>query len=124
MLTDHGLAAALEDLTADAALPVRLELEHGRFGADVEAAGYFLVAEALANVAKHAGATAATVEVRRHADALVVTVADDGRGGADPLGRQRAARARGPRGRARRHADARQPRRRGTTLRAAPAMRP
>ena len=85
VLTDHGLAAALEDLTADAALPVRLELEDGRFGADVEAAAYFLVAEGLANVAKHAGADEATVELRRDDGALVISVSDDGRGGADPL---------------------------------------
>ena len=85
VLTDHGLAAALEDLAADAALPVELELDEARHPPDVEAAGYFLVAEALANVAKHAQATAVTVAVARRGDELVITVADDGRGGADPL---------------------------------------
>ena len=85
MLTDHGLAAALEDLTADAALPVELELDEARLRADVEAAAYFLVAEALANVAKHAQATAVAATVERRGDELVITVADDGRGGADPL---------------------------------------
>ena len=64
---------------------MRLELEDGRFGADVEAAAYFLVAEALANVAKHAGADEATVELAARRGALVVSVSDDGRGGADPL---------------------------------------
>jgi signal transduction histidine kinase len=64
---------------------VRLEVADGRFGADVEAAGYFLVAEALANVAKHAGADEATVAVRRENGRLLISVSDDGRGGADPL---------------------------------------
>jgi signal transduction histidine kinase len=50
----------------------------------VESAGYFAVAEALANVAKHSGATRARVRLR-HADGrLVMTVGDDGSGGADP----------------------------------------
>ena len=83
MLTDRGLAAALEDLTADAPLPVELDVEERRYAPDVEAAAYFVVAGALANVAKHAGATRARVTA--HAEkALVVTIADDGRGGADP----------------------------------------
>ena len=85
VLTDRGLAAALEDLTADAALPVRFELEDGRFGADVEAAAYFVIAEALANVAKHAGADEATSSCGATTARLVVSVSDDGRGGADPL---------------------------------------
>ena len=85
VLTDHGLEAALEDLTADAAFPVELDLEAGRCAADVEAAAYFLVAEALTNVAKHAQASRATVSAYRQDGALVVTVSDDGRGGADPI---------------------------------------
>ncbi len=83
VLTDQGLAAAIEDLTATATLPVALDLDEARQDADVEAAAYFFVAEALANVAKHAGATAAAVTVRS-GEALVITVSDDGRGGADP----------------------------------------
>jgi signal transduction histidine kinase len=50
----------------------------------VEAVAYFVVAEALANIAKHAQASRAEVEVRRHDDMLVVSVTDDGVGGADP----------------------------------------
>ncbi len=80
VLTDRGLAAAIEDLTADAPLPVELDLEDRRYPPDVEAAAYFVVSEALANVAKHAGATHARVRVRDG----TITVADDGRGGADP----------------------------------------
>jgi PAS domain S-box-containing protein len=83
VLTDRGLAAALEDLTADAPLPVELDVEERRYAPDVEAAAYFVVAEALANVAKHAGATHAVVTARAPDDDLVITVSDDGRGGAD-----------------------------------------
>ena len=107
VLTDHGLAAALEDLTADAALPVRLELDDGRFGADVEAAAYFLVAEGLANVAKHAGAEEATVELRRDNGAAGHLRLRRRARGSGPAARERAARPRGPRRRARRHADRR-----------------
>jgi PAS domain S-box-containing protein len=84
ILTDRGLAAAVEELTALAPLPVALDVEERRFPADVEAAAYFVIAEALANVAKHAGASEAAVAVRAGAGALHVSVSDDGRGGADP----------------------------------------
>jgi PAS domain S-box-containing protein len=84
VLTDRGLAAALEDLTADASLPVLLDIEERRYPPDVEAAAYFVVAEALANVAKHAGATEVRVVARTGDGALRVSVADNGRGGADP----------------------------------------
>lgn len=47
-----------------------------------EAAAYFVVSEGLANIAKHVGATRASVHARREGDLLVVTVTDDGRGGA------------------------------------------
>jgi len=85
VLTDHGLAAALEDLTADTTLPVELDVPDERYPADVEAAAYFLVAEALTNVAKHADASAAAVAVSNGAGALHVAISDDGRGGADPV---------------------------------------
>jgi PAS domain S-box-containing protein len=86
VLTDHGLAAALEDLTADAALPVTLDVDERRVAADVEAAAYFVASEALTNVAKHADASQVTVRVRvSPGDALELVVSDDGRGGADPL---------------------------------------
>ena len=86
MLTDHGLAAALEDLTADAALPVRLELEDGRFGADVEAAAYFLVAEGAGQRGQARGRAGGDGRAAGATTArLVIAVSDDGRGGADPL---------------------------------------
>jgi signal transduction histidine kinase len=85
VLNDVGLAAAVQELadripvpvTVDATLPARPP-DH------VEAAAYFVIAEALTNVVKHSGATHATVTVREHGDRLVVHVSDDGRGGADP----------------------------------------
>jgi PAS domain S-box-containing protein len=86
VLTDRGLNAALEGLAARTPLPVELELLPGRLPEAVEAAAYYVVAEAVANVVKHAGASA--IEVRTAAvDGLVtVEVADDGAGGADPGG--------------------------------------
>jgi signal transduction histidine kinase len=83
VLTEHGLAAALGTLAARASLPVELrEAPEERLPAPVEAAAYFVVSEALANSAKHSGASAAVVRVRCRGDALVVEVEDDGAGGA------------------------------------------
>jgi PAS domain S-box-containing protein len=84
VLTDRGLAAALEELTAGAPLPVALRIDEERFAPEVEAAAYFFVAEALTNAVKHADASGVDVTIARRGDALCVEVADDGRGGADP----------------------------------------
>jgi signal transduction histidine kinase len=66
-------------------LPVELSrVEHQRLPEAIELAAYFVVAEALTNVAKYAGATHAKVNVGQHNGRLVVEVADDGVGGADP----------------------------------------
>lgn len=83
ILTNRGLAAAVESLTARTPIPVRLEIADERHPPAIEACAYFVIAEALANVAKHAGATRARVTVVREGEQLLVTVADDGRGGAD-----------------------------------------
>ncbi|WP_219471759.1 sensor histidine kinase, partial [Nonomuraea rhizosphaerae] len=84
VLTDLGLAGAVHALAAQSPVPTRIELgELGEPPAAVEAATYFVVSEALTNVAKHSRATAATVSVRRAGDWLQAIVADDGRGGAD-----------------------------------------
>jgi signal transduction histidine kinase len=56
----------------------------GRLPAPVEATAYFVVAEALANAARHSGASAVYVQVERTEDGVAAEVADDGRGGADP----------------------------------------
>jgi signal transduction histidine kinase len=89
VLDDRGLDAALSGIAAGAPLPVRLRVEvPGRCAPGVEAVAYFVVSEALTNVAKHAGATRAEVTVERTGDRLRVVVSDDGRGGAtlDPGG--------------------------------------
>jgi signal transduction histidine kinase len=85
VLTDRGLDTALENLANRAPLPVELAVIPGeRLPEAVELAAYFVVAEALTNVVKYAEATRATVSVQRSDGRLVVQVADDGVGGADP----------------------------------------
>ena len=85
VLTDRGLGTALETLAHRAPVPVELaELPEERLPEAVELAAYFVVAEALTNVAKYANASHATVEMTRENGRLVVEVADDGVGGADP----------------------------------------
>jgi signal transduction histidine kinase len=84
VLTEHGLAPALDGLAARAAVPVTLEAEtDGRLPEPVESAAYFVVSEALANVAKYAQASRADVRVRRENGRVLVEVSDDGVGGAD-----------------------------------------
>jgi len=85
VLSDRGLGAAVEALAVRSPLPVKVvEVPEDRLPAPVEAAAYFVVAEALTNVAKYAGASEATVAVRRSNGHAEVEVADDGVGGADP----------------------------------------
>jgi signal transduction histidine kinase len=87
LLTDRGLDAALHALAARAPVPVTLEIDgDGRLPGPVEIAAYFVVSEALQNVAKYAHATNATVAVRRTAGRVTVEVTDDGIGGADATG--------------------------------------
>ncbi|MGG2461592.1 sensor histidine kinase [Streptomyces sp. RGM 3693] len=86
ILTDRGLAGAVRALAAGSGLTVEVR-ESGRTQAPrapaaVEAAAYFVVAEALTNAAKHGGADRAAVELTRSAGALRVRVRDEGRGGA------------------------------------------
>lgn len=84
VLTDRGLRPALETLAARAPFPVELDAPTERLSPDVEAAAYYVVAESLTNVAKYARATSARITVDQLDGALVVTVSDDGVGGADP----------------------------------------
>jgi signal transduction histidine kinase len=85
VLNDRGLDAALSGLAARAPLPVRLRVDVPRPASpSVEAVAYFIVSEALTNVAKHAQAARAEVTVTRDGDVLRVTVTDDGSGGAVP----------------------------------------
>jgi signal transduction histidine kinase len=84
ILEDRGLDAALSAVVARAPVPVELDVRIGeRPPAVVESAAYFIVAEALTNVARHAEATRAQVAIARAGDRLVIEVRDDGRGGAD-----------------------------------------
>ena len=83
ILTNRGLAAALDDLASRATVPVEVtDSPAERLPDQVEAAAYFVVSECLANVDKHAGASAATVAVRQQGNTLTVSVSDDGNGGA------------------------------------------
>jgi PAS domain S-box-containing protein len=85
VLTELGLVPALRTLARRAPLPVQLDFDdERRLPAPVESTGYFLAAEALANVVRYARATRAEVSVRRGGGALTVSVRDDGAGGADP----------------------------------------
>lgn len=85
VLDDRGLDAALSGIAARSPVPVRLSVEvTDRPSRTVEAVAYFVVAEALANVAKHAGARSVSVDVSTSDRRLAVVVTDDGRGGADP----------------------------------------
>jgi len=85
VLTDRGLEAALEALAARAPLPVEIRGASCDLPAQVEAAAYYVVSEALANVTKYAQASAVEVTVERRNRRAVVEVADDGIGGADAL---------------------------------------
>ena len=83
-LTEHGLAGALGELSDQAAVAVHVDVPEHRFPAAYEAAVYFVCSEALANVAKHAGAADVSIVVEHVGQRLTVCVADDGPGGADP----------------------------------------
>jgi signal transduction histidine kinase len=84
VLADRGLDAAISALAARSPIPVGVDVSTGRLPDPVESAAYFVVAEALANAAKHARAAEIAVRISRHRDLLVVEVIDDGVGGADP----------------------------------------
>jgi PAS domain S-box-containing protein len=83
VLTDRGLRAALEGLARRAPLPVEVDLPDERLPEPIEAAAYYVVAEALTNVVKHAHASAAAVRVAVTGDAVGIEVSDDGVGVAD-----------------------------------------
>lgn len=83
ILTEAGLGPALEALAERASVPVTIDAPERRYPAAVESAAYFVVSEALTNVARYASATAVRVEVRPEGDRLSVSIRDDGQGGAD-----------------------------------------
>ena len=84
ILTDRGLAAALESLATRSPVPVEIDAAVDGLPAAVEAAAYYVVAESLANVVKYARASHAAVRISQGEECLEVEVADDGVGGADP----------------------------------------
>lgn len=87
ILTDRGLDGALAALAARSSVPVHIELaDVGTLPAAVEAVAYYVIAEALTNVTKHAAAAQVALRVERTGDVLSIEVTDDGRGGADEAG--------------------------------------
>jgi signal transduction histidine kinase len=86
VLAASGLRAAVVAMTETLPLPVRLDLPDGRFDRDTENAAYFMISEVLANAVRHADATKARVDGTVDGTRLLVSVADDGVGGAEPAG--------------------------------------
>jgi len=87
VLDDRGLEGALNGLAADCPVPCRVDVDTpARCAVSVEATAYFIVAEALTNIAKHSHAQHATVTVHSHDGRLHLDITDDGRGGADEAG--------------------------------------
>jgi len=84
ILTERGLAAAIDSLAERTPIPVHARVLPDRIEPEAEVAAYFVVAETVTNAVKHADATEVRVEASLDAEHLSVTVADDGRGGADP----------------------------------------
>jgi signal transduction histidine kinase len=84
LLTESGLGSALDALAARAATAVRVEVNQGRLPVALEAVVYFVCAEALANIDKHAAASSASVAVSHGAGVVRVEISDTGAGGADP----------------------------------------
>jgi signal transduction histidine kinase len=81
---DAGLVPALAALADRCPVPVRVTVDPVGLAAEVEAAVYYVCAEALTNIAKHADASTVSIDVGTRSDRLVATVTDDGIGGADP----------------------------------------
>jgi signal transduction histidine kinase len=82
ILTEEGLAPALESLASRTPFPISLDVVEERLPTPVEATAYFVVCEALTNLTKHAHASNATISARRRDGLLTVEVEDDGIGGA------------------------------------------
>jgi signal transduction histidine kinase len=82
-LSERGLRSALESLTAGCEMPVTLDVDAQELAEHIELAAYFIVSESLTNANKYAGASAVEVRVAPEAQAVLVEIVDDGRGGAD-----------------------------------------
>lgn len=84
VLTDRGLDAAISAIAGRSPVPVEVMVDlPGRLPEEVEGTAYFVVVEALTNIAKHSGASRASVQIRRHGGWLEVEIADNGTGGAN-----------------------------------------
>jgi signal transduction histidine kinase len=84
VVSAHGLSVALEQLAARSPVPVELEIEvEGRLPEPLEVAAYYVISESLTNIAKHAQARTARVEIVKDQGELVLEIVDDGIGGAD-----------------------------------------
>ncbi|MET7732919.1 sensor domain-containing protein [Streptomyces sp. NPDC005402] len=85
VLADHGLVAAIEDYAGRFPIPVTVDLRlPERLPRKLETTMYYLINEAMTNIAKHSGATSAQVRGRYHSDLLILDITDDGHGGVDP----------------------------------------
>jgi signal transduction histidine kinase len=85
ILTDLGLPAAIGELAEQCPIPVAVDVRlAGRLPGQAETTAYFVVAEALTNVAKHSGAASAGVTARENGSVLSIEISDNGHGGADP----------------------------------------
>jgi signal transduction histidine kinase len=85
-LASAGLRGAVDSMVERLDLPVTVDIPDDRFPAEIEANAYFIAAEALTNVVKHARAASAAVSARLESGVLRLEVRDDGVGGADPDG--------------------------------------
>jgi signal transduction histidine kinase len=86
MLSEGGLEPALRTLARRAPVPVELDVIDARFPEPIEVAAYYVVSEALTNAAKHSGASHVSVSLAGRDGALLLSVRDDGVGGAMPSG--------------------------------------
>ncbi|MFE7400522.1 sensor histidine kinase, partial [Streptomyces sp. NPDC057557] len=84
-VADHGVVAAVEAHASRFPVPFTVDIKlPGRFPRQLETNVYYLINEAMTNIARHSGARSAKVHGRYHSDMLVLEITDDGHGGADP----------------------------------------
>ena len=82
LLAERGLANAIDALAERAPVPVRIDIAAGALPSEAETTAYYVVAEGLTNIAKHAQATEASVSIRQRNGSALIEVSDDGNGGA------------------------------------------
>ncbi len=86
LLSDDGLAAALEDLATRVPVPIDVRADDLHLAPDTGATAWFIACEAITNTVKHASAAHITIDAHQHNGQLLLTVTDDGTGGANPAG--------------------------------------